>query len=94
VAGALLGRLAASVRLAAPVQAEDKPAASAELDRTVHQVFALANQYMRWEFDDLARRLEALTKPGGQPIFPDSSRILLLTRGSSVDAVRSGRAVK
>jgi hypothetical protein len=57
VAGALVGRLAASVRLAAPVQAKDKPAASAELDRIVRQVFGLANQYMRWEFDDLARRL-------------------------------------
>ena len=42
-----LGRLAASVRLAAPVQAKDEPAASAELDRTVRQVFGLANQYMR-----------------------------------------------
>ncbi len=56
VAGAILGRLAASVRLAAPIQAKDKPAASAELDRTVRQVFGLANQYMRWELDDLARR--------------------------------------
>jgi RNA polymerase sigma-70 factor (ECF subfamily) len=58
VAVAVLGRLAASVRLAAPVQAEDKPAASAELDRTVRPVFVLANQHRRWELDDLARRFE------------------------------------
>jgi hypothetical protein len=58
VAGALLGRRAASVRLAAPVQAEDKPAASAELDRTVRPVFVLANRHTRREFDDLARRLD------------------------------------
>ena len=58
VAGTLLGWLAASVGLATPVQAEDKPAASAELDRTVRQVFALANQHLRWEFNDLARRLD------------------------------------
>jgi RNA polymerase sigma factor (sigma-70 family) len=58
VAGALLGRLAASVRLAAPVQAEDKPAASAELDCTVRPVLAVVNQCRRWEFDDLARRLD------------------------------------
>jgi len=44
VAGALLGRLAASVRLAAPVQVERKPVAGAEPDRTVRQVFDLANQ--------------------------------------------------
>ena len=47
VAGAVLGRLAASVRLAAPVQAEDKPAASAGLASTVRPVSALANQYRR-----------------------------------------------
>ena len=58
VAGALLGWRAASVRLASPVQAEDQPAASAELDRTVRQVFALANRHLRWEFNDLARRLD------------------------------------
>jgi RNA polymerase sigma-70 factor (ECF subfamily) len=58
VAGALLGWLAASVRLASPVQAEDQPAASAELDRTMRQLFALANQHMRWEFNDLARCLD------------------------------------
>ena len=58
MAGALLGWRVASVRLASPVQAEDQPAASAELDRTVHQVFALANQHQRWEFNDLARRLD------------------------------------
>jgi RNA polymerase sigma-70 factor (ECF subfamily) len=57
VAGALLGWLAPSVRLASPVQAEDKPAASAELDRTVRQLFALANGHMRRELNDLARRL-------------------------------------
>ena len=37
MAGALLGWLAPSVRLATPVQAEDQPAASAELDRTVRR---------------------------------------------------------
>jgi hypothetical protein len=58
VAGALLGWRAASVRLASPVQAADKPAASAGLDRTVRQVFALANHHLRWEFNDLARRLD------------------------------------
>jgi hypothetical protein len=58
MAGALLGWLAPSVRLAAPVQAEDQPAASAELDRTVRQVFALANQHLRRELSDLARRLD------------------------------------
>src|SRR5262249_13113478 len=50
VAGALLGRLAASVRLAAPVPAEDQPAASAELDCTVRPALALAHPYRRWEF--------------------------------------------
>src|SRR5262245_16731587 len=58
VAGPLRGWLTASVRLATPVQAEDTPAASAELDRTVRQSFALADQHMRWEFNDLARRLD------------------------------------
>ena len=58
VAGAVLGRLAASVRLATPVQAEDQPAASAELDRTVRPVFVLANQHGRWELNDLAGRLD------------------------------------
>ena len=58
VAGALLGWRAASVRLASPVQAEDKPAASAELDRTGRQLFALANGHMRRELSDLARRLD------------------------------------
>jgi hypothetical protein len=51
-------RVMASVRLASPVQAADKPAASAGLDRTVHPVFALANQHILWEFNDLARRLD------------------------------------
>src|SRR5262249_38482185 len=59
VAGALLGWRAASVRLATPVQADDKPAASAELDRTVRQVFVLANQHRRWELNDLARRFDS-----------------------------------
>jgi RNA polymerase sigma-70 factor (ECF subfamily) len=59
VAGALLGWRAACVRLATPVQAEDQPAASAELDRTVRPGFALANQHRRWELDDLARRLDS-----------------------------------
>src|SRR5262249_35431945 len=63
MAGALLGWLAPSVRLASPVQAEDKPAASAELDRTVRQLFALANGHMRRELNDLARRLDRLTVP-------------------------------
>jgi hypothetical protein len=39
VAGTLLGWLAASVGLATPVQAEDKPAASAEFDDNVRPVF-------------------------------------------------------
>ena len=52
------GQLAPSVRLATPVQAEDQPAASAELDRIARPVFALSDQYRRWEFDDLARRLD------------------------------------
>ena len=43
VAGALLGWPAASVRLATPVQAEDQPAASAELECTVRHFFALAD---------------------------------------------------
>jgi hypothetical protein len=47
VAGAPLGRLSVSVRQATPVQAGDKPAASAELDRTLRQLFALADQHMR-----------------------------------------------
>ena len=59
VAGALLGWGAASVRLPAPVQAEDKPAASAELDHTVRPVFVLANQHRRWELNDLAGRLDS-----------------------------------
>jgi hypothetical protein len=45
VAGVLLGWLAASVRLASPVQAADKLAASAGLDRTVRPVFTLANPH-------------------------------------------------
>ena len=45
-------------RLAAPVQAEDQPAASAELDCTVRPVLAPANPCRRWEFDDLTRRLD------------------------------------
>ena len=52
------GRRAPSVRLATPVQTEEQPAASAELDRTVRQVFALANQHRRRELSDLARRLD------------------------------------
>ena len=59
VAGALLGWRAASVLLATPVQAEDKPAASAELDRTVRAAFVLANQHRRWELNDLAGRLDS-----------------------------------
>ena len=51
-------RLAPSVPLATPVQAEDQPAASAELDRTVRPVFVLANQHGRWELNDLAGRLD------------------------------------
>ena len=58
VAGAILGWLAASVRLDTPVQAEDPQAASAELDRTLRQLFALANQHMRRELNDLSRRLD------------------------------------
>jgi hypothetical protein len=52
-------RLAPSVRLATPVQAEDKPAASAELDRSVRPVFVLANQHWRWELNDPAGRLDS-----------------------------------
>ena len=59
MAGALLGWLAASVRLATPIQAEDKPAASAELDCAVCPLFVLANQHRRWELNDLARRLDS-----------------------------------
>jgi RNA polymerase sigma-70 factor (ECF subfamily) len=29
---------------------------------TVRQFFALANQYMRWQLNDLARRLESVGK--------------------------------
>ena len=59
VAGALPGWRAASVRLATPAQAEDKPAATVELDRTVRAAFVLANQHRRWELNDLARRLDS-----------------------------------
>ena len=58
-AAALLGWRAASVRPATPVPAEDKPAASAELDRAVGPVFVLANQHRRWELNDLAGRLDS-----------------------------------
>jgi hypothetical protein len=58
-AGTLVGWRAASVRLTSPVQTEDKPAANAELDRTVRPVFALANQHRRWELNDLAVRLDS-----------------------------------
>jgi RNA polymerase sigma-70 factor (ECF subfamily) len=58
VAGALLVWRAASVQLATCVQAEDKPTASAELDCTMRQVLALADQHIRWELNDLARRLD------------------------------------
>jgi RNA polymerase sigma-70 factor (ECF subfamily) len=58
VAGAVLGWRAVSVRLATPVQAEDQPAACPELHRTVRQFFALADQHVRWELNDLARRLD------------------------------------
>jgi hypothetical protein len=44
------------VRLATAVQAEDKSAASAELDRTVRRVFIPADQHTRWELNDLARQ--------------------------------------
>jgi Sigma-70, region 4 len=81
VAGALLGRLAASVRLAAPVQAKDKPPASAELDHIVRQVFGLANQYMRWEFDDLARRLNE------QPVAAELRDGLMPARASSASGL-------
>jgi RNA polymerase sigma-70 factor (ECF subfamily) len=61
VGGAPLGWRAASVRLATPVQAEDQPAASAELDRTVRQFFAPADRSMRRKFNDLAGRLDHQT---------------------------------
>jgi RNA polymerase sigma-70 factor (ECF subfamily) len=59
VAGELLGWLEPSVRLASPVQAEDKSDASTDLDRTVRPVFVLANQHRRWEINDPARRLDS-----------------------------------
>ena len=62
VAGALLGPLAASVRQATSVQAGDRPAASAEPDRTARQVFALGNPHIRWELIDLSRRLGRATQ--------------------------------
>jgi RNA polymerase sigma-70 factor (ECF subfamily) len=44
---------------------------------TVRQFFALANQHMRWELNDLARRLDerphAVALPEGQLPAPDSS---------------------
>jgi hypothetical protein len=52
-------RLAPSVRLATPVQTEDQPAETAELDRTVRPVFVLAHQHRRWELDDPAGRLDS-----------------------------------
>jgi RNA polymerase sigma-70 factor (ECF subfamily) len=68
VAGALLGWRAVSVRLATPVQAEDQPAANAELDGTVRQFFALADQHVRWELNDLAQR------SNDQPAIVDGAR--------------------
>jgi RNA polymerase sigma-70 factor (ECF subfamily) len=59
VAGAQLGPRAGAVRLATNVRAEDKPAPSAELDRTLRLVFVLANQHRRWELDVLAGRLDS-----------------------------------
>ena len=59
VAGELLGWLEPSVRLASPVQAEDKSDASTDLDRTVRPVFVLANQHRRWELHDPAGRLDS-----------------------------------
>src|SRR4030095_9277918 len=32
---------------------------------TVRQFFALANQHMRWELNDLARRFDGQSAPGG-----------------------------
>src|SRR5947208_3258940 len=57
---------------------------------TVRQFFALANQHMRWELNDLARRLDkearqvelreslvgAPADSGGSPLSPNTRRIL------------------
>ena len=76
MAGALLGWRAASVRLATPVQAEDQPAASAERDRTVRQVFVLANQHGRWELNDPAGRLGGFKQIIG-PVGPVGDHVTL-----------------
>jgi hypothetical protein len=102
VAGALLGRLEASVRLATPVPAADQPAASAERDRTVRPVFVLAHQHRRWELNDLAGRLD--TQPAavglcagrvpaparsGSGLSPDGDRMLPATGERPEDSGRS-----
>ena len=71
VAGALLGWVAASVRLATPVQAEDQPAASAEHDRTVRQLFTLADQH---------RRRELGGDPGSPFLSPEGAQVDSLGR--------------
>jgi hypothetical protein len=92
VAGARFGWRAASVRLATPIQADDKPAASSELDRTVRQVFVVANQHRRRELNDLARRLDS--QPAAAELYeglvpaPASS-----VSGLSPDGYRMLRAI-
>jgi hypothetical protein len=71
-------RPAPSVRLATPIQAEDKPAASDELDRTLRQFFALANPHRRSELNDLARRL------GSQPATVELCEVLVPAPAGSV----------
>src|SRR5262249_31094732 len=63
-----------------------------ELDRTVRPLFALANQHMRWELNDLARRLEC------QPAAAELCEGLLPAPASSVsglspDGLRMLRAI-
>ena len=98
MAGALLAWLAASVRLATPVQVEGKHAASAGLDQTVRQLFALAHQHLRWELNDLARRLDeqpaaAELCEGLVPAPPGSPRTAAACSGRSASCRRtSGRS--
>lgn len=53
--------------------------------RTVRQFFALANQHIRWELNDLARRLDEMPRPAELPDSavpgPDSSASLLSPTG-------------
>jgi hypothetical protein len=58
VAGAPVGWRAASFGLVNALQAVDKQARSAELDRIVRQLFDLANRHTPCEFNDPGRRLD------------------------------------